>query len=292
MPLPVSIGTNMMECGEQWRMAEAHLAPLAACGVTHVDVHCGARHERVGASPDIRLTKAFLDFRDDAHPKQIRRWLDLMGFEAVCLHTSAMGLLDLASPDEAVRSFAAQELGLMPRVCELLGVPVMVVHPGDARGGDASWDEQYDRLARSLSVVLPEAERLGLRIALENLLPGSLSSDIGVLIEQVDRLGHPLVGICLDTGHAHVSGFDIVEAVSAIGPRLFALHVHDNDGTADQHRPPLAGTIEWTGFVAALQEVGYAGTLNLEVVDRDGGNPASEAFIRGAMEAARRVLFT
>lgn len=290
MPLPVSIGTNMLECGEDWRMGEAHLAPLAACGVTRVDMHCGARHERGGDGSEVRLTKAFLDFRDERHPRQVRRWLDRLGLQAVCLHTSPMGLLDLASPDEAIRSSAAQELGLMPRVCELLGVPVMVLHPGSSLRPDMSLDDQYDRLAKSLGLVLPEAERLGLRIALENLLPGSLSSDIGGLIEQVDRLGHPLVGICLDTGHAHVSGFGLVEAVSAIGPRLFALHVHDNDGTGDQHRPPLAGTIDWRGFADALRHVGYAGTLNLEVVDRDGGNPASEAFIRGAMDAARRVL--
>ena len=290
MTRPVSIGTNMMECGEEWRMAKGHLEPLAAAGVKYVDVHMGARHERVAGHARLRLVKQFVDFRDDRHPKQIRAWLDELELQPVCLHTSMMGAADLASPDEDTRSYAAREGVLMLRVCEVLGVSVMVVHPDGECGAETPRAVRYEQLAKSLDSIVSAAEEAGVRIALENLLPGSIASEIDVLIHEVDRFGHPLVGICLDTGHANVMGWGPAAAVRSIGRRLFALHVHDNDGASDQHLPPLSGCIDWSGFADALDEVGYAGTLNLEVVDRQGGNPASEAFVRSAMEAAQRVL--
>ncbi len=286
-PRDVSIGTNMMESGPAWRMDRHHLAPLAEAGATCVDIHMGAIYERVADT--VRLAKAFVDFRDDRHPRRIRHWLDELGLRTVCLHTSPMGMLDLASPDEAVRSCAAEELVLMPDVCRALGVDVMVVHPGEHKAGTGA-ASQFDRFRKSMEAVIPGLERLRIRIALENLSPGSDSSDIGTLVAQVDRLGHPLIGICLDTGHAHIAGHDPAQAVRAIGPRLFALHVHDNHGTSDEHNPPFEGTIDWTGFADALDEVGYAGPLDLEVVDRQGGKPASAPFIRRALAAARRIL--
>jgi len=287
--MDLSIGTNMMECGEAWRMGREHLEPLARAGVECVDVHMGARYEAVDGPEPLRRASSFVDFADDRHPTQIRQWLDELGLRAVCMHTAPMGLLDLASPDEAVRAFSARELALAPAVCRALGVSVMVVHPGEHKQG-TGLAECFDQLTRSLASVLPAAERHSIRVALENLLPGSSSARVETLVEHVDRIGHPLVGICLDTGHANVTGHDLGEAVRAIGPRLFALHVHDNSGERDEHNPPFTGTIDWTGFADALADAGYAGTLNLEVVDRQGGAPASVEFIRNALAAARRVL--
>ena len=138
--------------------------------------------------------------------------------------------------------------------------------------------------------MLPAADRCGVAIALENLLADSVYSDMELLIEHVDHVGDARVGVCLDTGHANVLGYGLPDAVRKIGRRLLMLHVHDNDGGSDQHAAPFAGCIEWPGFAAALDEVGYGGTLNLEVVDRANGPPASDAFVRAALDAARRVL--
>ena len=149
---PISIGTNMMECGPAWRMGKEHLAPLAECGATHVEVHMGARHEPAPGDAAFRLTKCFIDFSSDRHPEQIRRWLDDFGMAAVSLHTSPMGAVDLASDNEAVRAYAARDLGLMPRVAETVGAPVMVVHPGGIRQEGvslgSSWPGAWPRCCR------------------------------------------------------------------------------------------------------------------------------------------------
>ena len=51
-----------------------------------------------------------------------------------------------------------------------------------------------------------------------------------------------------------------------LGSYLGTLHIHDNDGTADAHRIPGNGTINWGDFSDALAEIGFDGVLNFETM--------------------------
>ncbi len=88
------------------------------------------------------------------------------------------------------------------------------------------------------------AKRLGIRIAVENRLEkwivGALPLD---LLEIVDGLES--IGICIDTGHAHVNKLDVESTVKLLRDRIVVAHVHDNDGSRDQHLPPMMGSIDW-----------------------------------------------
>jgi sugar phosphate isomerase/epimerase len=72
--------------------------------------------------------------------------------------------------------------------------------------------------------------------------------------------------VCLDTGHSNFCGERPADAVRMLGSYLGALHVHDNDGTADSHRIPGSGTIDWRDFSDALAEINYSGVLNFETL--------------------------
>jgi sugar phosphate isomerase/epimerase len=60
------------------------------------------------------------------------------------------------------------------------------------------------------------------------------------------RLDHHNVGILVDTGHLNVSattlGFRRAEFIDLLAPFVGGFHVHDNDGSADQHRPVEGGS--------------------------------------------------
>ena len=71
--------------------------------------------------------------------------------------------------------------------------------------------------------------------------------------------------VCLDTGHANFCGEKPADAVRLIGKEyLGALHVHDNNGLADQHARPGFGNIDWDDFSDALAEIGFEGCVNFE----------------------------
>lgn len=291
--MTISIGTNMLETGPPWRLARLHLARLAEVGAHAVDLHMGARYEVVPGLRTPRSTRRFIDFHDPRHWDAIEQWMAELGLEPVCSHSSVMGgAVDLSSPDDEIRGYAVTELEATVEFCAHVGAPIMVVHPGANVAGDESREQRWAYLRQSIASLLPALERSGLRIGLENLLPGALSSDLHELVAFVADVAHPLIGVCLDTGHLHItSRLRPAEAVNIVTARLFALHIHDNHGTSDEHQLPFAGSSDWTGFARALQEVGYAGTLNLEVVDRaSSGGMASAAFIHQALEAGQKLL--
>lgn len=71
---------------------------------------------------------------------------------------------------------------------------------------------------------------------------------------------------CLDIGHAEMKGSDTsaVEMIKALGGRLKALHIHDNDKLHDSHQIPFSMDIDFTAVVNALKEINYDGYLTLE----------------------------
>ena len=56
-----------------------------------------------------------------------------------------------------------------------------------------------------------------------------------------------------------------LELIHALGHRLQALHIHDNDKWKDSHQLPFTMSIDFLPIVKALKEIGYAGYFTLEV---------------------------
>ena len=73
----------------------------------------------------------------------------------------------------------------------------------------------------------------------------------------------------LDTGHALMSQMDISAIQKTLGSRIFAYHVHDNDGTADQHKRIGQGVCDWTEWAAHYRQY----TPSAEIVFEYDGLP-------------------
>ncbi len=71
---------------------------------------------------------------------------------------------------------------------------------------------------------------------------------------------------CLDIGHAEMKGSNTnaPEMIRALGSRLKALHIHDNDKHHDSHQIPFSMKIDFVAVVNALKEIGYDGYFTLE----------------------------
>lgn len=94
---------------------------------------------------------------------------------------------------------------------------------------------------------------------------------------------------CFDFGHAHVEGActgrDLIRAyLETLGERVIHLHVHDNDGTGDQHLPTGSGGIDYARHAPFLAS--FAGTVCLEIVRSEEGVRESVAHLRDLVEGA------
>jgi inosose dehydratase len=94
------------------------------------------------------------------------------------------------------------------------------------------------------------------------------------MIEFLDAVDRPNIGICLDSGHSHVVGLDVPTVVKTLDTRIIETHFHDNYGgnhgtfhQCDLHNPIGIGTIDWRAVIRAMHDVGYAGVITFEQPD-------------------------
>lgn len=161
----------------------------------------------------------------------------------------------------------------------ILGAPYAVVHPQR----DENKVTLVDETVEMLKPFRDAAEKWGVTLAVENMFSTSACQ----LAEIADKLE---CVVCWDAGHANVGGFDQRESILLLGDRLKVLHLHDNYGVKDDHNSPYFGTIDWKGFVKALNEIHYDGTFNYEVnADRLPANLRKE-HARYLVQAAKDLL--
>lgn len=140
-----------------------------------------------------------------------------------------------------------------------VGADVLVVHVPCT-----PWDSHDDAVASSaaaLNALRPMCEALGVRVAVENLNVEAHTYDyFDALFE---KFPPEYLGFCYDSGHAVLSGQ--ADLVVRYAGRLIATHLHDNDGSGDQHRMPGEGIADWAMILRAVSQADYGGTVNLEV---------------------------
>lgn len=160
------------------------------------------------------------------------------GITTVIAHDSY--LLNLGSPDEALRKRSLAAFIDEIERCEMLGVSHLVAHPGAHMGAGEA--EGIKTIARSLNEIHKGCPGFNTKITLE--ITAGQGSCLGYRFEQIcgifdatsesDRLR-----VCFDTEHAFAAGYDIrtregydrtfSEFDDAIGiDRLAAFHLNDS----------------------------------------------------------------
>lgn len=136
---------------------------------------------------------------------------------------------------------------------------------------------EIDRLNRKLYFSLvPVLKRTKVTVCLENTFTGFNGVNYAGVFENpaytsalIDELNaaagrDDAFGFCLDTGHLNLLHDDFRMIVPVLGKRIKALHIHDNNGTHDEHMAPLTGSVNWHHFCSSLKDAGYEGDLDFE----------------------------
>ncbi len=105
-------------------------------------------------------------------------------------------------------------------------------------------------------------EEFNIKIAIHNHGPGARYDKVSDTLKAVK--GHsPLIGACLDTGHAIRSGEKPHEVVEALGSRLLALHLKDwIHGGEEQILGE--GDMDMVALAKALKAVNFSGPIAME----------------------------
>jgi deoxyribonuclease IV len=148
-------------------------------------------------------------------------------------------LVNLASPVTTAWAQAVDAFTDELERAEALGLSAVVIHPGSHLG--AGVEAGLDRVGAAVGEALRRTRGFRVRIALENTagaggVLGKTFAELGAMLDRVDRARR--VGVCLDTCHLFVAGYDVrtaagyaaamAECERAVGlARILAFHLND-----------------------------------------------------------------
>lgn len=167
-------------------------------------------------------------------------------------------------------------------VASVLGAPYCVMHSvtTGSMGKDTPPEVMRALNKRAFCDVLKYAKQYGVAVATETF-GDSLQGTVCDFFGQMDEFLATYRDICsvddnadwfftcMDTGHTNKAvrfGFpSSADGIRLLGSSLKCLHLNDNDGMTDQHKPPMSGNLNWNDILDALDEIGYDGIYNMEL---------------------------
>ena len=149
----------------------------------------------------------------------------------------------------------------------IAGGKVCVIHPVN--------NDSAEKNAELYRALLPTAKRFGVKIATENMWNWNYETNEAApaacshhddFVAHVDAVNDPYLVACVDIGHAEMRGLntDSYTMIKALGNRVQALHLHDNDKHRDSHALPFTMDIDFDSVARALAEIDYQGEITLE----------------------------
>jgi len=234
-------------------------------------VRCGAQ------AIEIFGARGHFDYTNPQHVRELASWFHSNQVEFHSLHSPMYSDIDwsrrssslnIASRDRKTCIEAMDEIKRAIEVAEKLPFRFLVQHIGTS--GEEFNMHKFDAAMTSIEHLRAFAKPLGVRLLLENI-PNELSTP-EKLVEFL-KTGHfNDVGVCFDSGHAHLEG-GVAPALEILKDHIRSTHIHDNNQDKDAHLVPGDGTIDWTLAMEILRTAPQVPPILLELEGDADGNP-------------------
>lgn len=219
----------------------------------------GPRFLELGLAPEIGLDAVSLE---TTTLEEFGRWAERFKKVEVSLHAPFMDL----SPggfDPAVVEITRQRLKAAAGLAGLFRARHLIAHAYfDATRYPTKPERWLEVAARTWEEVLAVTEASQALVLLENVY----ETHPEMIRRLLDKISHPRLGCCFDVGHYHAwgRGARLLDWLEALGPYLKRLHLHDNDGSFDQHLGLGKGSFDFQALFAWLKAKGLRPALTLE----------------------------
>jgi L-ribulose-5-phosphate 3-epimerase len=187
-----------------------------------------------------------------------------------------------SDPDPAVRSQALENMRTAMNYAGLVGADSVLLVPGKVTDPEReNHDHVWQRSIADIRRLIPLADRLGIRILIENVGNGFCETP-ELFAQYIDEIDSEWVAIHFDIGN-FIRISPPAQWIRILGNRIFKLDVKDR--TSD-NQPALIGQgqADWPQVRAALKEIGFRGWAAAEV---SGGD---ETRLKDVLERMNRVL--
>ncbi len=179
----------------------------------------------------------------------------------------------LGSDTAEDRARASSALKQMIQITSWFGARTLLTIPGavdvffQPDSAVNAYDAVWERSVEGLGRVLPLAERLGVRLGIENVWNKFLLSPLE-MAQFVDGFGSPAIGAYVDVANVLPFGYP-EQWLRILGPRVAGVHFKDYRkavGTVEGFVDLLEGDVNWPAVMAAIKDISYSGPVAAEMI--------------------------
>ena len=221
---------------------------------------------------EIFCARQHLDYRDKGQISELGYWFRDSELKLHSLHSPMYtdefwgrsgpdAVLNITEPVKTKRLRVVDEIKRALDIAETIPFRYLIQHIGVA--GEEFDERKVDAAFAALEELSLFARARGVEILLENT-PNALAAPDRLLY--FFEATHLDLNVCFDLGHANMKE-GVEAAYKLLAPRIRSTHVHDNNGSEDQHLFPFAegGTTDWSRAMKALRSAPDQYPLLLEL---------------------------
>jgi sugar phosphate isomerase/epimerase len=238
---------------------------------------------------EVFAARSHFDYSDKAHVRELGNWFKSGAVEFHSMHSpmymgadfarSRENPINIVDSEKRHRIEAMDEIKRALEVAEQAPFRFLVQHIG--RGNEEFTPQKFEAALSSIEHLRAFARPLGVTLLVENI-PNELSTPER-LMELIKALHYDDLGVCFDTGHAHIMS-SVHQAFGILENRIRSTHVHDNQRDKDAHLWPGDGNIDWQQTMESLRAAPQVPPLLMEIEGEEGMD------ISGKMAAAYKLL--
>lgn len=236
---------------------------------------------RLAKSAGFDAVELNYDLDNDLSPKSgakeyaaIRNLADKIGIQISGLCSFLFWPYPLTANDNAKRTRGFELAGKMTQAAHDLGVENLLVVPGAV---NIPWRTDYEpvpndvcdkRAREAVARLLPNAEKLKVKLNIENIFFNGYLMTPGEMNDFVDSFKSEYVKVHFDTGNIMMFQFP-EHWIKMLGKRIQNVHLKEytkkgTDYSLETFRPLLDGTTNWPAVMEAFEQTGYKGYLTFE----------------------------
>ena len=186
-----------------------------------------------------------------------------------------------SSADPVVIEKGITDLSATLKGAKEMGADGVLLVPGVVNG-DTRYVDCYERSHKAIKKLIPTAEKLGVRILIENVWNNFLLSPLE-FARYIDEFKSPWVQAYFDVGNVIAFGWS-EDWIRTLGHRIKKVHVKDFKRGPREWVNLLDGDVNWPEVQKSLTEIGYSGYLTCEL---GGGD---EAYLRDISTRMSKII--
>ena len=278
-------GGQPLARGDRGDRGASGIRKAVKLGMVQVD---GSLRERFALLAEIGFDGVELDSPSQLDPEEVLAARDATGLAIPGVVDSVHWQQTLSHPDQAVRDQGRAGLETALRDCKRYGGTTALLVPAVVNK-QVGYDEAWERSTAEIRKVLPLAEELDVRIAIENVWNNFLLSPLEAA-RYVDQFEGGRVGWYFDVGNIVNYGWP-EQWIRILGHRILKLDIKEfsrkkrnDEGLWKGFGVEIGdGDCDWPAVREALAEIGYSGWATAEV---GGGGEERLRDIKARMDAA------